>query len=127
LAFWYLFVWEFSELETLDGLVVAIMEEFCLIINLPVFWFSDSGVLCVLVVGNFGDVTVLLRLLDGSLGPSTGCKIVCTWIFRITEKVEWDSTELERRTTLEEEDSEIVRDVEQLSQVCLSLLCDRNE
>ena len=127
MTLWYLVVWEFSKLETLDRFVIAVMEVLCFIINFPVFWVCDSSVLYVLVVGDFGDVAELLCFLDGTLGPSSGRKIVCTWIFCVSEEVEWDSTELERSTALEEEDGKIVRDVEQLSQVCLSLLCNRNE
>lgn len=83
------------EFETLDSLVVTVVEVLCVGIDLPVFRVINSRVLLIFVVGRLSDVSVLLSFSNGSLRPCASCQIVGSWSFSIPKEVEWNCTELE--------------------------------
>jgi hypothetical protein len=86
--------WEVSELEALDGLIVAKVEIGSIWLDVPLFGRLDEGVLILDVVCNLVRVAVLLRFFDGAFGPSAGGKVVGRWLGGIPEQVLADRTEL---------------------------------
>ena len=99
------------EFETLNRLVVTVVEVFGVCIDIPISDILDGGVLQILVVSDLRDISKLLCLSDGTLRPCSSRQVVGSWTFLVTKEVEWYRTKLKGSSTLEEEDSEIVRDV----------------
>lgn len=110
LASGHLVVSELVELEALDGLVVTVVEELGLSVDIPVGWLGNRCVSVGRVVSDLVSDAVLLRLFDGALRPSARSQVVRSLLLSIAEQVVADGRELERCTTLEHEDSVIVRD-----------------
>ena len=55
------------KLDTLDRLIVTVVEEFSVGIDVPLRWISDSPVADTLVVGDFVGVAILASLSDRTL------------------------------------------------------------
>lgn len=68
LALWHLFEGEIMELQALDCLVGAVVEEFCTGVNVPFFRVWNSRIITV-VSGNLVGFAVLLSLLESILWP----------------------------------------------------------
>ena len=115
------------KLESLNGLVVTIMEVLCICTDIPICGFSNGCVCILLVVSNFCYVAVLLSFFYCTLRPCSRSEIICYWTFGVTKEIERNCTELKWCTTLEEEDGKVIWDFEQSLQVSLGLLCNWDE
>jgi len=78
---------ELKELETLDGLVIAVVEELGVGVDVPFFWPSKRGVTTGDVAGNLVGCAVLLGLFDCALGPGACCEVISSLLLTIVEQV----------------------------------------
>ena len=117
LTFGYLVKGERIELNSLNCLIVAVVEEFGVRVNVPGVRFSHSRVSGVFVISDLVGCAVLLGLFDSALGPCACRHVVRTLLLSILEQVVADSGELERSSTLEHKDCEVVRDSEELFEI----------
>ena len=115
------------EFKALNGLIIAVVEEFCIGIDVPIGWLSNSAVAIFLVVVALGWGTVLFGFFDGTLRPGTGGQVVGRLLRSVLKEIVAHSGELERCSTLEHKDSEVVWDREQSCKVRFALLSDASE
>lgn len=101
---------EFKELESLNSLVVAVVEELGLLVYFPVCWLSDKGILVLFVVCHLVWSDEFFRFFESSLGPRSSVKVVGGSAFTLANQVVNDARELQRGTSLEEEDLMSIRD-----------------
>lgn len=125
LALGHLVPWEFVELEALDRLILAEVEESGLFLDVPLLMRSNRAILEVLVPGHFVGVAELLGLLDGTFTPCAGGHIVGSLEgSTLTEQVLADSRELLGGTTLEEHDLVSVWNRHKSAEISTGLLND---
>lgn len=86
--------WEVCEFETLDGLVVAVVEVGGILLDAPLFSWLDESVFILDVVCDLVCVAVFFCFFDGALGPSASGKVVGGGFSIIAEQVLADSAEL---------------------------------
>lgn len=100
------------ELYSLDRLVVAVVEELGVGVDSPLTWVGNRFLVESLVIGDFMDVAVLARLVDGFLAPPASVQVVGGLLLAVREQVVADGRELKTGATLEHEHGEVVRDVQ---------------
>ena len=108
LALRYLIVGEVVELESLDRLVVTVMEELRVWANVPFLMTGQSLVFICYVACNLVDAAVFGGLLDGELGPGSRVEVVRRLLLTIFKQVIADRRELHGSSALEHENLEIV-------------------
>ena len=123
----HLVVREIMEFESLNSLVITVVEKLGVGVDVPVGWLSERGITGSLVVGNLVGIAVLETFLDGALGPGTRGQIVRVLLLSIFQEVVADGGELERRTSLEHEDGEVVWDGEHGFHIGAALLGECRE
>ena len=116
-----------GKFKALNRLVVTVMEILCVCIDIPFWGVSYSGIFWFLVICNLSRATVFFYLCNSSLRPGAGCQVVCFRIPPFSKEVESDCTELQRGSTLEEEDCVVFWDAEQFSEIIFRFFCDWNE
>ena len=77
----HLLVRKICEFETLDGLVIAIVEERSISIYFPVFRLSKSRIAIASIIRNLVGHTVLISLIYSLLSPVARSQVVCTLLF----------------------------------------------
>lgn len=101
LALGHLLVREIVELETLDCLIVAVVEELGIVGDVPLGGVSELRVARALVIGDLVGVAVLLGFTDGTLGPGARLEVVGLLFLSVFEEVVADGRKLKRRASLE--------------------------